>query len=70
MPDTGTHVVGPEENKPHQMQEISDPSLISSSHPGTSLNQTEINHLDAVSHQAVQLDPPLIMGLGSGTRFH
>lgn len=68
--DTGVHGVGPEENKPHHTQEPHPPSsLISPGHPGSFLDQTEINRLDEVGPRAVRFDLSLTVGSGSGARF-
>ena len=52
--DPGVHVVGPEENRPHHVQEkYLPPSPISPSHPGSFSNKAEIDCLDGVGPRAV-----------------
>ena len=52
--DSGVHVVGPEENRPHHVQETYiPPSPISPSHPGNFSNKAEIDCLDGVGPRAV-----------------
>ena len=52
--DPGVRVVGPEENRPHNVQETYlPPSPVSPSHPGSSSNKAEIDRLDGVGPRVV-----------------